>query len=345
MIMKKSNQKLPKFTIVMPLIDTPRERSFVLKSIPSALALKPNEFIIGVDAPASDSLITYLEDIIKKNSVDVTTRIVQTIPSNEWRMQLCNVMWNCYMQSSNDKILTFYADSVLRHNVLKGLYLVGNENNVIVSLTPKLLVKNLSDFIRHCFHKQRTRRNPSTTGLFWIYRPFYLQDMDIEEYKKIQNGADTWMYDRIYRIGKHNVIPLKDIGSNSLDYENEDYPWRQFQVGVWFSANYNSIRSDSIKKRQKIKRSKLHNLISRFIDHHPAFYVFLHAFLYQHIWVWRGFKWASKHQDHIAVQKARNISLNEYCYSGIEYIFKIHNWKKTGNHPSTGLGNYDYDMT
>ena len=39
----------PPFTIVVAFRDTPRERAFAEKSIPSAIALGPDELVVGID--------------------------------------------------------------------------------------------------------------------------------------------------------------------------------------------------------------------------------------------------------------------------------------------------------
>ena len=43
------------YTTVILFRDTPAERKFALRSIPAAIALKPDELIIGVDAPPPPS--------------------------------------------------------------------------------------------------------------------------------------------------------------------------------------------------------------------------------------------------------------------------------------------------
>lgn len=50
-----------KFNIVMPLHDTPSERRFAVESIPAAL--NPNEFVVAVDAPATESLASHIRRI------------------------------------------------------------------------------------------------------------------------------------------------------------------------------------------------------------------------------------------------------------------------------------------
>ena len=53
-----------KFGIVMPMRDTPREREFATKSVPSAIALRPSEMMMGIDdGHGADGLEEYLRSL------------------------------------------------------------------------------------------------------------------------------------------------------------------------------------------------------------------------------------------------------------------------------------------
>ena len=52
-----------KFSIVMPLRDIHTERRFAEESIPAALELDPDEFVVAVDAQATESLTSHIRRI------------------------------------------------------------------------------------------------------------------------------------------------------------------------------------------------------------------------------------------------------------------------------------------
>ena len=325
-----------RFSVVMPIRDTPAERRFAEESIPAVLALNPDEFVVAVDAPATESLINHSRRI-SGGGVD-RLRIIQVPHSDEWGFHLCHVMWKCYMQCKHDRILTCYVDQILLPGVLAGLDRVGRDNVAVASLTIRLLVRSVPDLIRHASYRMRVRMTDDVfTGLYWIYRPFYFEDMDESKYKCIKNGMDTWMYDRIKSLGRHGFVTLKTVGCKSLDYQNGDYPWRQFQKGVWMYVNRHKRRMVKKRQRSGLRVVWPYRALCSVLDSYPTLDIWLHAFFYMRPWVVRGTKWAAKNPDHAAVRTARGISLIEYEYFGSEYIQDVCDWHKQGR-LGTGFG-------
>ena len=321
------------FSIVIAFRDTPRERDFARKSIPSAVSLKPSEIIVGMDKPVAKSTIEYVEGIFEELSFRDYT-ILQVPRSAEWNFQLANVIWHCYKTCKNNKVLAFDIDSVLRPDVLKGYNMIGENGNAVVSFTKKLLIENISDRIRYTSYRYRVRtRSNVFSGIYWIWLPYYLEDIDIEEFQEIQNGIDTYMIKCIGDRGKHNVVMLKDIGVDCLDIQNEDIPWRQFQDGIWLFAHpevngayhqktlFNSIRGNIIRKLNRVM----------------PFTALARTICYQHPWMLRGWWWAKSHRDHEIVQMASEQSLLEWGLTGAKHVKGIYDWQQQGR-AGTGFG-------
>ena len=316
------------FSIVVPLRDTSSEREFAKRSLPSAVRLKPAEIIIGMDKPVAESTIKYVDEILEELSFE-NYKILQVSCSTEWNFQLANVIWHCYKECKNDKVLAFDIDSILRPDVLKGHSMIGKNGNAVVSFTKKLLIENISDMIRYAFYRYRVRTSSHVfAGVYWIWRPYYFKDINIEEFQEIQNGTDAYMVKCIEDKGQHNVVALKDIGVNCLDIQNGDLPWRQFQDGIWLYAHPESIGAN---KRESIY--KMLQVMNRIMP----FTVIVRTICYQHPWMLRGWRWARSHRDHEIVQMTSELSLLEWGLTGAKHVKGIYDWQQQGR-TGTGFG-------
>lgn len=334
---KYATNTMRKFTILMPFRDTPREREFAKKSIPSAINLDPDELIIAVDAPADKSFIAYIEDLCKASSFD--NYKIQEIPrSDDWSMHLANIVWQCYKESRNDKILSTDVDAVLRSKVLIGYDMVGKDDTAAVSFTRKPEIKNLSHLIRHVFARIRIATSDYAFGPnYWIYRPYYFQNVNVEAFKKITNGLDMFLPEIIQRNNTHKIITLRDIGSDSMDIGNDAQPWRQFGAGVWLYANRKELRDPQEKARLKnysrtigVNDPSIMGRIRRFIHKWPIITITINLLLYHYTWHARGWWWASKNKNHKAVQAAYKKSIYDWNLEESKHVRDIYDWKKHG---------------
>ena len=317
----------------MPFRDTPRERKFAEKSIPSAIALKPDELVIGLDAPADDSLMRFIRDVCDERSFK-NLRLVQVERSAEWEFQLANIIWHCYEACRNDTILAFDVDTVLRPAVLAGCDMVGTSSIAVVSFTKKLLINNPCDVLRYLSYRWRVRNSQHVfSGTYWIHRPSYMEDVPLAGLQRISNGIDTYMVKRVLDGGRRSIVTLKDIGVDCLDYQNNDYPWRQFQDGIWYYANRTEFRGILRASRAGAKLG----IVTRILDRYPVLAVLINVVAYQHPWLIRGWVWASRNNTHEAVQNARGATLDEWGLAGAAYVKQIRDWKRTGR-LGTGFG-------
>lgn len=300
---------MQRFSVVVAMRDTPREREFAKKAIPSAIALNPSELVVGID---DDPDAADLTEYIRSQTGGFTNlRIVRVPRSSEWRFPLANVIWHCYKACSNNHMLVFDIDTILRPTVMKGLSLVGRENVAVVSFTKRILCRTVGDHIRYITYRLRVRRSSYVfAGIYWVWRPYYFDAVDRDGMSKIANGIDSYMVHAINRDGRYSILTLKDIGVTCMDYENEYYPWRQFSDGVYLGAN---------SPRNPIARA-------RFTVH------VLHSTIaLNERWKWRGFRWAARHPDSPACQAARRVDdVNEWAMYGGSRFFKNMDWERRG---------------
>ena len=300
---------MQRFSVVVAMRDTPREREFAKKAIPSAIALNPSEMVVGIDdGPNAADLAEY----IRSQAGGFTNLRIVTVPrSSEWRLSLANVIWNCYKACGNNRVLVFDIDTILRPTVLKGRELVGHENVAVVSFTKRLFCRTVGDYIRYASYRLRVLRSSYVfAGTYWIWRPYYFNAVDRDGMSKIVNGIDSYMIYAINRDGRYSILTLKDVGVKCLDYENQFYPWRQFADGVYWGANSGT---KPIVRAVYMAR------------------IMYYTIAYNERWMWRGYRWAIRNYNSTACQAARRaVDVNEWAIHGGSHFFKDIGWERQG---------------
>lgn len=311
---KKECVRTRQFSIVVPFRDTPRERAFAEKSLPSAMALGPDEIVVGVDMTNDDAAARFVEEVCKRHKFDGTLTVTRVARSNAWRFHLANVIWHSYKASRNDTILAFDIDAVLRASAMHGLGLVGRNGNAVVSMTKRILTRNISEYIRLASLRFRARTGANAfAGLYWIHRPYYFANVRREGLASIANGIDDYMVTTIRANGTHKVVTLADIGEDSLDLQNPDYPWRQFGDGIWHGANGSPRRSGM---RRALRTAAV---------------VAAKAAAYQRPHFARGWWWAMLHPDADASRVARRSTFVEWLTEHEPaHVKNLGDWNRKG---------------
>lgn len=337
------------FTILLPIRGTEREKSFVERSVNSAIDLNPGEIIFALDDPSDEDIGVKITTICMEREFK-DYKILELKRNEKWNFQLAYITVECYKTAKYDKILHFDIDSILRKEVMIGYDIVGKDNVAICSFTKKLLVRNLTELIRHTFYRLRVRKDTFVfSGVYWVFRPYYFKNIKEEEFMKIRNGIDTYMIDVILANKTHKIITRKEMGCNCLDIQNNDYPWRQFQDGVWWYSHREELfnveqhknniknifkfkftRSNIFKSKRK-RIIKLLLLIQSFFSY-PIYLVFwlfgdiylgvlfIYRLKYGYPYVIKGYKWARQNPEHEVVTKAKKLSLNEWGYIGGDMV-------------------------
>lgn len=324
------------FTVVLPIRGTDKELQFMDKSIPSAIRLNPGELIFATDEPVRTEVVDKIKAICAKHNF--TDFEIFTFPRDDsWGFQLANVIWHCYHLAKYDRIFSFDIDSIVRDNIMSGYDIVGKDNVAVCSFTKKLRIKSYAELQRYIFYRMRVRQSDYVfSGIYWIYRPFFFDVIKEDEYKKIINGVDTFLTNEVRENGKYKIVTLKSIGCDCLDVQNEDYPWRQFQTGVWIFANQQyHTRGQLFRKMPSLRNIKNFRLkymksIVRYILFTPLFmisgpksFVIVKAFMYCHPHLIQGYMWAQKHNQHEAVNLAKTMTYDEWGYNGGKIIQSI----------------------
>ena len=310
-----SGGDMPPFGIVVAFRDTPREREFAEKSIPSAIALGPDELIVGIDSGDGDGLVDFTSSLCKRHGLAGRLLFVPVKRSPEWRFHLANVIWHCYKASRNDAVLSFDIDSVLRRAALRGARVVGRDGVAAALVAKRMLTRSPSEYVRFVALSLRARTGTSaaaSTGAYWLHLPWYFANVTKDGLAGISNGIDDHMLTRIVANGTHRIARMPGIGAVSLDIENVDYPWRQFADGVWHGANGSPRVAGP---RAALRQAAL---------------AMAKAVAYQRPHVARGWLWAVRHQDSEACKAARTTSFIGWVTEhGSKYV-RDREWDRKG---------------
>ena len=314
------------FSIIMPILGTKEELEFMKKTVPAIINLNPHEIIFGIDAPEDQNLITILDQICNKNGFD-RQRYVTAKHDKNWNMQLCHIIWNCVAASKNDKMFMINVDSLVFSSIMTGYDIVGTLNIAAHSSPTKHYVKTIRDRIKAYSHKLFMNKISETwSGVFWIYRPYFLECINLVNYKKIYNGADEFVFDSIEKNKKYKYVCNKQFNNKALTYENNDLHWRQFLRGIYM---YAQSRNETQINSGLIKYMKI------FLHRFPNIGIRFYSWLFIWPYFFKGYQWASKHNEHKIVQLAKEKSRAEWSHYGSTLINDVYDWEKIGK---TGTG-------
>jgi len=331
------------FTIILPIKGTDEEFKFMEKSIPSAVKINPDQILFGLDYPLKSHIATKIDQLMNKYNYS-NYLIIPVKNDGSWNFQLSNVVWNLYKLSRNDIILSFDIDSILRKEVMLGLDKIGENKTALISFTKKLFVKTIGDLIRYFSYRMIVKNSDYwVSGVYWVYRPYFFDVINLSEYKKIRNGVDTYLWKRILsKDNDYTMITRKEKGVNAMSPQNNDLDWRQFQDGVWLGANeenWMKKREEKYEKRHEIlmksntTKSKFKLFIDRnklkLFNNHPRLLVFVIAFRNNHWKVMSGYSWAKNNLTSEAVLSAKKTDKEEWGFYGNKF-FKDMKFKDRG---------------
>ncbi len=293
------------FSLIVAIRDTPRERRFVERSLRAAVALRPTETIIGVDKPTDSGFLDIIETA---SSGHANAHTVKVERSGEWKMRLAHVLHECIKAASHEKILLYNIDSILQRRMLGGYDRVGPQTPMIM-YQERRPVRTLRDLITGIIYRTNQIIRPPNTGTYWIYRRSYFDHVDFAKLRSVYNGCDTILIEQFQSKGKDTVAE-STIGANSLDYNNNDIPWRQFANGVWYGANPDKLTG--------------------YFAGSPNFKIRVKSILLDMPYLYRGFTWARKNPNHPTVKDARSKAFLDFIYQGSNPVKDILDWKKIG---------------
>ena len=329
-------------TVITLFKDTPAERKFARRSIPAAVRLGPSEIVIGADAPLSGEFADYVRGIFDGGGGREgygQYRIVAVPRTPDWSFHPVHVLWECIAASRHDRILIADVDSELRPEAALGAGLVGTDRRAIVGMTKNRLQGSIAQRWRHWNQRRRILRSPIRpfSGTFWMYRPLILSALSAKECQGIENGFDSVILQAAQRDAACRVDGLREMGSNSLDIENEDQPWRQFMLGVYMYGQ-DALHHRDMVARRPCKRSRIRRLAQVRSNLHesrlwPLLYI--KGPLRQTIedaypWTIRGWVWSHRNSSHPAVVSTYGMDYLTWQMTQAHHVKQVRDWAAVG---------------
>ena len=320
-----------KFTAVVLFRDTSKERRYALKSIPSIVALSPNEIVVGIDDDRSKDFDRFIKKIFKDNNyASYTLLSVERDPS--WRLHTAHVLWECLKAASHDVVFACNIDTIIRPAVLEGLGLIGRENLAMMSFSLWHKVRTIPDYIRRVYFQRQTRRVATlkgTSGTYWIYLPFLFKAVDYGEYKGVANGFDSLLYFQFLKSG-YKCMFSHTVGAKCMDYENSDLPWRQFCRGAHWAANCGPLYAQS-RLLRRIRKTLGESAFKRALWLRAALGMLPEMWTTQYYGMWGGYWYAVRNPESALIRSMTGVTWNEYSLKhGGSQVKSLKKWSKMG---------------
>jgi hypothetical protein len=229
------------FSIVISIAEW--DAGLVPKTLPSWLSLGSADVVLCVDAPASEKLLDAIGRVVGK---DNGVRVLQIPENPAWRFRHAFTRREGFRAAKFDKVLTGDIDIIVNKSCLRAVELVGNNGVGLVSLSKRRGGGTLGEVARNSSKRlsRLVRKRTFFTGLYAMYRPYWLDSEDEEQLMKIEHphvqelpqneavylGEDVILRDAM--TARHKIIYLPEVGGTDLRISLEDRAPIQARTGT-----------------------------------------------------------------------------------------------------------------
>lgn len=304
------------FSVVLPVRGTKREMGTIPRALQSAAALEPDELVVAIDADAPDSL-----EVLIRRSCPMGATVRRVRRDRSWNFQLAKCVYESYAAATHDAILCYDCDSALTPAVLGPLGRLGRDGVAVISFLKDPKRGGFAQWVRRRNHRRMLSREAHPfSGVYWIWRPFYMELVRPEGFRRIYNAIDSYMMDRLREDGRYEFISVKEIGAECFDIQSGDYPVHQFATGIWFGS---AIDRRDCDRRCYRAAGPFRGLVAHAIGAGRALLI---AATRWHPWIIYGYAWAVLHPRHEAVHMAKIRDLNTWHMDGMPVVARIRDW-------------------
>lgn len=319
------------FTAIVLFRDTPKERRYARRSIPTIVALDPDEIIVGVDKTRGGDFDPFVAGIFQEAGYS-NYRVLPVPHDGDWRLHPAHVLWNCFKAAKNKVAFACNIDTVIRPSVLSALDAMGRDKTGMISFSLQHKVRSIPDRIRW-FHFQRQQQSiktlKGTSGTYWVYLPYVFEILDKGEFMGVANGFDSFLWFQ-FEDSPYKAHFLHEIGANCMDYENNDLPWRQFIYGVWYGANCEEAYVDS-RPLKLVKRWFGSSASLKIVHLRAALRLLPEIWRTQYYGIWRGYCYSISDSNSEMVKAMRGVTYNDYNFKyGGSQVQKLKKWSRMG---------------
>ena len=319
------------FTAIVLFRDTPGERLYARRSIPSITALGPDEILVGADEARGADFDQFVASIFQESGY-ARYRILSVPRDEAWRLHTAHVLWECFEAAKNKVAFACNIDTVIRPSVLAALDAMGRDKTGMISFSLRHKVRTLQDRIRW-FHFQRQERRiktlKGTSGTYWVYLPYVFEAVDRTDLMEVANGFDSLLWFR-FEDSQYKAYFWHEIGAECMDYENNDLPWRQFCYGAWYGANCEKKYVDS-RPLKFVRRRFGPSAALKIVHLRATLRLVPEIWRTQYYGIWRGFRYSLANPGSEMVRAMKGITYNDYNlkYGGTQ-VRKLKKWRRTG---------------
>jgi hypothetical protein len=239
------------FSIVMPV----RDEFLLLRcSLPSCYSVEPDEVVVCLDSPPHQKTYQETRRIAKDYGWTDRTEILKVPRNHAFRIHQAWVRRQGYRRAKHDRILTVDADLVINRNVLRAVSIVGKNNVGLASCATLHSFRGAMGPWRMAAHWMADRlRPPALTGLYALWRPFWL-DTEDNGIELLENPKTDVVKRNLVLVGedaylcncmkpKHRCIHLRDAGGYSLRSDCNDNAHVQFELGRYYAESGLTVAS------------------------------------------------------------------------------------------------------
>lgn len=263
----------PEFSVVVPV--STKDLDMIPKTLPAYLKLQAGEIILCVDSPVDPAL---RQAIVSVGRGDPRLRIVEVPADPSWKFHQALARRTGFRAASSDVILTGDIDVVVNSNVLRGVERVGRDNVGVANLQ-KEMRSGPGDILRNMSRRvvRSIKREAFWSGLYALYRPYWLDTEDEEFAKKVPHPAEYGVVldqDKFFSslIGLGNLTTPPYFGDETI------LKWAMFRkhkvVSLPFVGGV-EIRKETARRREYQARQA----VRIYLDGRSLAYVLLRAIL------------------------------------------------------------------
>ena len=254
---------MEKFSIVVPIRN---EHKLAKRTLPTYIALNPDELIIVMDEPAPRETLYKVVDIVTECKFRDRTQLLFVPKGEGWNYQMAKVRRTGFIAAKNDVVFTGDIDCVVNDNCKKAINAVGKNNVAMASVTkfhrPNSLL-NVYRLMGHGFIKLYVHKLLGAgrfgafpfSGQYALYKPYWLDTpeeiedarkmfsvkqkmregkMEVNEYGLSSMGEDIHMLEFMRK--KYKTLYFSDIGAFVLSDPYDNSPVIQFWKGMFFAS-------------------------------------------------------------------------------------------------------------
>ena len=237
------------FSVVIPVRD---EAELIEGCFRSVAALSPDEVIFCLDDPPHEMTVLEIMRLREALGFGKKVRILPVSRNKEYKFHQALVRRRGFLSACNDLILTVDIDNIVNQNVFRALELVGKDKIGFASCLTMHSAQGIFGVWRRLgFLLSDKLVGPGLTGLYALWRPYWLQTSELETVKGLADarrargqlaldGEDAHLCREMARL--YRCVHLPVYGARCVRDDCNDIPRVQYEIGRYYAEVYGFFR-------------------------------------------------------------------------------------------------------